>query len=229
MAVRKKLVWLAAVIFGIVFVLGGCGNQAIQEARVAVEAGETIDFAKLQNANSDIFGWLCIPGTGISEPMMIRDGNDVYYLTHDSSGGKNDDGAIHIQPTYNHSDMEDPVTVLFGSAPESGELFGELQVMYSKAEELETHGKVTVYLPDKKLDYEVFAAVPASNAHILYNYDFSDPETYQLFLDRIMGIRALGANFNKDINVSTDDKILILDTSLKGSTEKRYLVLAKRL
>lgn len=229
MAAGRRTAWLMAALFILAAALSGCGGRAIEEAREAARAGEAIDFGKLQRANPDIFGWLSIPGTDVSEPLLAREGSDVYYLTHGSGGGKDDNGAVHIQPTYNHKDMEDPVTVLFGSAPDSGELFGGLQMMYSKAGEIEAHGRIVLYLPDKAYEYAVFAAVPAGGAHILYNYDCSDPEIYQLLLDRVMAIRAIGASFNREIDVTTDDKILILDTSLIGSDEKRYLVLAKRL
>lgn len=233
---RKKAGWLAALL-----VLAGCGvvvflfldsgktARAEEEARQAVEQGGDVDFAKLQKANPDIFGWLYVPGVGISCPLLRREGDDVYYLTHGSDGKESPDGAVHIQPTYNHNDMEDPVTVLFGSAPESGEIFGKLQEAYSGGGGVEAYGAITVYLPGRKLDYAVFAAAPASKAHILYNYDCSDPDMYQLLLDRVMAIRAIGASFNKEIPVTTDDKIVILNTELKGSTDKRYLVLAKRL
>lgn len=187
-----------------------------------------IDFPMLQGANPDIYGWLYIPGTEISHPLLQREGDDEYYLSRNSDGQQDIDGAIFSQATYNHKDLQDPVTVVYGHHMNSGAMFGTLQETYSQEGALERYGDVIVYLPEEEMHYKVFAAVPANKIHILHYYDFSDPDIYQLFLDRIYQIRAMGTNFNSEIKVTPEDKMLILSTCLSGNSNKRYLVLAKR-
>ena len=110
----------------------------------------------------------------------------------------------------------------------SGAMFGTLQETYSQPGAVEEYGQIIVYLPTEEIHYQIFAAVPANKAHILYYYDFSDPEIFQLFLERVYAIRSIGANFNQNISVTPDDQLLILSTCLSGNSEHRYLVLAKR-
>ena len=56
-----------------------------------------IDFASLQAQNPDIYGWLRIPGTEFDFPLVQRQGDDSFYLTHDSDGNESSAGAIFTE------------------------------------------------------------------------------------------------------------------------------------
>lgn len=185
-----------------------------------------IDFASLQGANPDIYGWLRIPGTEFDFPLVQRQGDDSFYLTHDSDGNESSAGAIFTESAYNSTTMEDPVTVAYGHQMHAGTMFGKLQETYSQENALEDYGEVIVYLPEKELHYQVFAAVPYDNRHILYNYDCTDSRRFNAFLNSIYEVREIGAQFASGVTVSTDDKVLVLSTCLAGNSQRRYLVLA---
>lgn len=185
-----------------------------------------IDFASLQGVNPDIYGWLCIPGTEFDFPLVQRQGDDSFYLTHDSDGNESSAGAIFTESAYNSTTMEDPVTVAYGHQMHAGTMFGKLQETYSQENALEDYGEVIVYLPEKELHYQVFAAVPYDNRHILYNYDCTDSRRFNAFLNSIYEVREIGAQFYSGVTVSTDDKVLVLSTCLAGNSQRRYLVLA---
>lgn len=187
-----------------------------------------IDFQALQKANPDIFGWLYIPGTEINYPLLQREGDDEYYLYRNADGQEDIDGSIFSQATYNKNDMSDPVTVLYGHHMNSGAMFGTLQETYSQTDAVRDYADIIVYMPTEEIHYTVFAAVPTNKLHILHYYDCKDAEKYQLLLDRLRAIRAVGANFNDKVEVTPEDKTLILSTCLSGNSDKRYLVLAKR-
>ena len=187
-----------------------------------------IDFATLQAANPDIYGWLRIPGTEFDFPLVQREGDDSFYLTHDSDGAENPAGAIFTESAYNSTTMDDPITVAYSHQMHAGTMFGRLQETYSQENALEDYGEIIVYLPDKEYHYQVFAAVPYDNRHILYNYDGSDPRRVTAFLNSIYQVREIGAQFNENVPVSNDDKFLVLSTCLAGNSERRYLVLAVR-
>lgn len=185
-----------------------------------------IDFASLQAQNPDIYGWLRIPGTEFDFPLVQRQGDDSFYLTHDSDGNESSAGAIFTENAYNSTTMEDPVTVAYGHQMHAGTMFGKLQETYSQENALEDYGEVIVYLPEKELHYQVFAAVPYDNRHILYNYDCTDSRRFNAFLNSIYEVREIGAQFASGVTVSTDDKVLVLSTCLAGNSQRRYLVLA---
>ena len=158
--------------------------------------------------------------------MVQRQGDDSFYLTHDSDGNESSAGAIFTESAYNSTTMEDPVTVAYGHQMHAGTMFGKLQETYSQENALEDYGEVIVYLPEKELHYQVFAAVPYDNRHILYNYDCTDSRRFNAFLNSIYEVREIGAQFNSEVTVSTGDKVLVLSTCLAGNSQRRYLVLA---
>lgn len=185
---------------------------------------------KLEKAiknNPDVYAWLNIPNTNIDYPVVQNSENDSYYLRRDLNGQYSSSGSILSEHAYNGRDFNDPVTVLYGHCMKSGAMFGNLQNYYSSENGPENYKLIEIYLPDKKLEYEVFAAVPYDTRHILYNYDFSNPRVFTSFFKSILSIRSFNANIINAEKPNSEDKVLILSTCLKGDGTKRYLVMAK--
>lgn len=200
-------------------------ESAEEETEAAYES--PIDFASLQAQNADIYAWLDIPGTDISYPVLQNAEDDTTYLDHGEDGSASSAGALFTEHTYNGLDFTDPVTIIYGHHMRSGVYFGNLQSIYSDEENFEEYSEAVIYLPDSELHYTVYAAVPYDNRHILYYYDFTVASDYHTFLNTVSGIRTIGANYSEDIEVTTEDTILILSTCLKGDNTQRYLVIYK--
>ena len=160
------------------------------------------------------------------DTVTDANGNEVSAIIRDQDGNESSAGAIFTESAYNSTTMEDPVTVAYGHQMHAGTMFGKLQETYSQENALEDYGEVIVYLPEKELHYQVFAAVPYDNRHILYNYDCTDSRRFNAFLNSIYEVREIGAQFNSGVTVSTGDKVLVLSTCLAGNSQRRYLVLA---
>lgn len=184
-----------------------------------------IDFAALQAENPDIYGWLDIPDTDISYPLLQSREDDTFYLNHDAYKNYNSAGALFTEHRYNKNDMTDPVTVVYGHRQNDGSMFGTLQQTFSDPEGFASHKTIVVYLPDRELRYQVRAALPYDNRHILYQYDFHDTQSYSNFLYSVYNARALGINYAEQA-MEPDDTLLILSTCLKGNRKNRFLVLA---
>ena len=184
-----------------------------------------IDFAALQAENPDIYGWLDIPDTDISYPLLQSQEDDTFYLNHDAYKDYNSAGSLFTEHRYNTNDMTDPVTVVYGHRQNDGSMFGTLQQTFSDPESFAAHRTIVVYLPDRELRYQVRAALPYDNRHILYQYDFYDTQSYSDFLYSVYNARALGINYAEQA-IEPDDSLLILSTCLKGNRKNRFLVLA---
>jgi sortase B len=196
----------------------------------ASPGGETkyvspVNFTALKKVNPDVYAWIDIPDTDISYPVVNRAGDDSFYLTRNVLGKKDKKGALFTE-SYNNLRFTDRVTVIYGHNTLDGSLFGTLQKDYSNAKFFKEHKKIMVYLPDGEFEYTVFAAVPYSNVHLLYYYDFTRPRVFNAFFKNLYSIRALEANIDRKVILNPDDDILILSTCLKGNSNKRYLVLA---
>jgi sortase B len=186
-----------------------------------------IDFETLWAQNPDVIGWLDIPGTDITYPLLQRVGDDTYYLDHDIDGNKSSDGCLFTEAAYNQADFSDPVTLIYGHHMKSGAMFGNLQKIYSDADRFAEDNEIIIYLPDQELHYTIFAAVPYDNRHILYTYDCTEADQFLAFLNTITSVRAIGANFAEDLTVTEEDQLIVLSTCLSGNHNGRFLVLAR--
>ncbi len=177
--------------------------------------------------NKDVYAWIHIPNTVVDYPVIQSPTNDSYYLRRDINGNYLVAGMIMTEHSYNTITFDDPVTVIYGHNMQSGAMFGSLQDCYSSDGGLEKYKTIEIYLPDKKLEYEVFATTPYDNRHILYNYDFKNPRIFSSFFKSVASARYFNSNVNREEKPSCGDKVIILSTCLNGDRTKRYLVMAK--
>ena len=186
----------------------------------------SLNFEKLWEINPEICAWLEIGDTRIDYPVVQSPDDDKKYLTTAYNDSRYVGGALFTEATYNSTDFNDPVTVIYGHTMNSGMLFSDLQKTYSSAKGFAENGTVTLYLPGEVRQYTVFAAVPYARIHILHTYDFSNDYWYGRFFTDVGRIRAIGANFDRDSFPVPGDRVLILSVCLNEDTAKRYLVMA---
>lgn len=187
-----------------------------------------IDFDALQNRNADVYGWLEIPGTNISYPVLQNAEDDNLYLRHDIDKKYYIGGALFTEHVYNSNDFSDPVTIIYGHHLTDGTMFADLQQLYT--DDFEKYKDIVIYTPTEEIHYEAFAAVPFSNRHILYYYDcFKEEVMMQEFMNDLSNIRAIGSYIDKDVEITSNDKLLILSTCLQGDRNSRFLVIGKRI
>lgn len=198
------------------------------------------DFRALQVQNPDIYAWLYIPGTDINYPVC-QSTNDVYYLTHNTQGGLDANGALYTESKYNTRTFQDLVTVIYGHNMRSGKMFGNLEETFRQG--FSGRSEAIVYLPAggntgagsaaapqvREQHYELFAALPVGSSHLLYGRNFNKKSVYQTFIDEIIHARSFDSTvIRSDVPVTIDDKLLILSTCRGGGkTNERYIVVGK--
>ncbi len=186
----------------------------------------SLNFDPLKSINPDIYAWLEIKYTLIDYPVLQSPDDDKKYLTTAYDGSPYIGGAIFTEKTYNGTDFNDPVTVIYGHTMPWGLLFGQLQKVYSDPQTFETFKNIIVYLPGEVRNYVVFAAVPFEKTHLLHTYDFDNSYWYESFFEKVSRIRAIGANIAEERFPEAGDRVIILSVCLNENTNKRYLVMA---
>ena len=199
-----------------------------EPAETETEDGEPveipIDFEALWEINPEAYAWITIPGTEIDYPILQSETDNTYYLTHNIEGGESPEGAIFTED-YNSKNFEDPNTVIYGHNMRNGSMFQGLHEYMDRAF-FDENREVLIYLPDKILHYEIFAAYLYDDRHLLESFDFEDEDVFGAYLNRIFSIRDMNSFIDTDMEVTAEDKIITLSTCYSNESNQRYLVQA---
>ena len=184
-----------------------------------------LNLAVLQEINADIYAWLDIPGTDISFPLLQSAEDEYYYLSHNESKEEDDAGCIYTE-YFNRKDFSDPNTVIYGRNVEGR--FALLH-QFQDRDFFDTYRTVNIYLEDRVLSYEIFAAYNYDDRHLIKIYDFWDKDIFADYLETVFSQRAMDAYVDDSIEVTADDKIITLSTGVTGQDDRRYLVQAVQI
>ena len=201
-------------------------TETTETETVVEEQNEVIPvkFEELQAVNPDVYAWITVPGTNIDYPILQHASDNSYYLMHNIDGSYGYPGCIYTE-NMNSKDFTDNNTVIYGHNMKNGSMFAQLH-KYEDPDFFDANREVLIYLPDEVLHYTIFAAHIYDDRHLLYSFDFADPEVYQKYLDSIFSTRDMSANIDKDITVTTDDQIITLVTCIGSQPNNRLLVQA---
>ena len=154
---------------------------------------------------------------------MLQSASDTaYYLSHDLYGEEDDNGCIYTE-LYNHTDFNDPNTVIYGRNTDA--MFGRLH-QFADRDFFDEHRQIQIFLPDRTLTYQIFAAYTYDDRHLIAIYDFWDETVFSQYLADVFSIREMDAFLDDSIEVTAQDKIITLSTGVTGQSDKRYLVQA---
>ena len=191
-----------------------------QEKDPVAEALLATDLPALQAVNEDVVGWIRIPDTVISYPLMQGEDNDLY-LEHTWDLKVNSVGAIFMD-CRNSRDLSDFNTIIYGHNMRNDSMFGELH-KFKDPEFLAAHPYV--YLADEAgcRRYEVFAAyeVSVSSAES-YQVGFADDTARQAFLDACLAL----SSGDTDLVPTPEDQILTLSTCTGWGHASRWVIQA---
>lgn len=200
------------------------------EAAQAAEAAKTkadgpdrvIDLAPYTSKCPDVYAWIEIPGTDIDYPVVYcEDAVDPFYFTHDIDGAPSEKGMI-ITDSLNGKDFSDPLTLIYGQAPDDGTMFAELH-NFRDAGFFDRHDTINIYIGDTELVYRIYACYIGSSDHILVNNDFSDPIGFMSFFDSIEEIRDLSINIRKSAKPVLGDHVIALVTHCADESKRLFV------
>ena len=208
--------------------LNGCGDKAFYEKYVISKP----DLKQYRDINHDVVGYLSIPETIISYPILQDAEDNDYYLKHNIDGSKGYPGCIYIE-NYNHKDFEDSATVIYGHNMKNDTMFGTLDE-YREPEYREKNKYIFIYTDNYIKIYEVVACSVYSSDHLL-SHDFemdendhwsfnalSEDDQVQIY-EKLKAFKANNSYFDGE-GLTQDDKCIALATC---SGENRYVVLGK--
>lgn len=203
-------------------------KKAVQEiANIPKEPQKenvNIDWKALKEKNSQIIGWIYIPDTEISYPIVQGDDN-AYYLTHTFEKKENYAGAIFLDVNANKN-FKDRNTIIYGHNVKHGTMFAELE-KFKDEKFFKEHPYVYIFTEKQNYRSEVFSMYSTISESASYVIDYGSDTDFMNYVDMVKN----ESDFKTDVKVGKDDKIISLSTcsyERDGKlTDMRYLLHAK--
>lgn len=196
--------------------------EAQEEGDPWLETLRAVDLPALRGVNSDILGWITIPDTELSYPILAGRDNQ-YYLNHTWSGERNAAGAIFLEMNCanNFSDFN---VIIYGHRMHNNMMFGTLR-FYEDLNYWAEHPSVYLVSDTGVARYDIFAAYEAGVRDQTYRLDLAEEEEKQAFLDFCLSNSVLDTG----VAPTTADQILTLSTCTRqGGAATRWVVQAVR-
>jgi len=181
---------------------------------------EEINLESLREVNPDVVGWILIPDTVISYPIMQGTDND-YYLKHTWDGKRYAVGSIFLEYLCN-ADLTEFHTIVYGHNMNDGSMFASLRE-YRDQDYWEEHPYVYIRNDRGVYRYEIFSSYLANVKGDAYSIGFTGENTKVRFLEQILQESVI----DTEVEPEHTDRILTLSTcSGRGSTT-RWVVHAR--
>ncbi|MBE6031865.1 MAG: class B sortase [Clostridiales bacterium] len=181
---------------------------------------QVLDLEALRQVNAYVMGWILIPDTEISYPLLAPNNNDIY-LYRSWDGTRNSAGSIFLD-RRNDEGLQDFNTVIYGHNMRNGAMFGSLK-HYAKKDYLEAHPSVYIITDESILRYEIFSVYEADVWGDTYLWEFEDDSRKEKALDYFQECSVIPVE--QDLTI--EDHILTLSTCTDSRNyEVRWVVQA---
>ena len=198
-------------------------SKKYQSFKPETEEGKK-SFAELQAMNSDVMGWLTIYGTSIDYPLVKAQSDNFTYLSKNAEGEWEGSGSIYVD-YRNDAHFQDFNTIIHGHHMADHKMFGDLD-LFVKANYFNEHQYANLYFDGANHGLEIFAVLTIDSRHPVASMaNIVDSGKQQELLNSIL----TEAVNRRDIEVTTNDHIIIMTTCNLNETNGRYTLVAKLL
>lgn len=199
-------------------------EKTFKDIQTVVEKADDDILSKLKKRNSDVIGYLEIPDTTISYPVIQTKDNPDFYLTHDFDKNYSFYGTPYLS-AYCDLEKSDNL-IIYGHNINGGRMFGAL-TQY-KSEKVYKKHKYVYFTTAKKDKYEIFAVISVNKYSFPY-WQFvmaQDEKDYDEFVDKVKQYSL----YDTGITPKYGDKLITLSTcdNSRGN-DYRFVVVAVEL
>ena len=175
-----------------------------------------IDLDALREVNEDVIGWIHIPDTEVSYPLLHWTDND-FYLNHTWKQTKNSGGSIFME-CENEPDFSDFNTIIYGHNLLNDTMFGGLS-KYKSEQYAKEHPCIYILTDEGVFCYDIFSAHRVGIDTIMYATDLTTERKKEEFLRFTKDY----SRIKMDKEPTVDDQILTLSTC-SGGHDARWVV-----
>ena len=195
------------------------------------ETGEKVwmmqSFAQLYVLNSDIVGWMTVPGTSIDYPVMQNQTKKDYYLNHNFDKQYSSWGCLYTWPVCDVDAPSDNITI-YGHHMRDGSMFTPLD-SYMEKSFWETNPYINFDTLTEQHTYEILAVfkTTASVGEGFAYHEYVDMDEGQF--DQFVATCKSLALYDTGVEAQYGDKLITLSTCEYSQTNGRLVVVAKRM
>lgn len=181
------------------------------------DALSAMDFSALREANGDVLGWILIPGTRISYPL-VQGPDNQYYLTHTWKKQSSVVGAVFLEYS-NSRDFSDFNTLIYGHRMNDGSMFAGLKY-YKQKSYYKSHPAVYITDDSGTRKYDIFAAYEVSTQGDTYRIGQQSDSAKQTYIDYCLA----QSLYDTGVVPTVDDRIVTLSTCTGNGHATRWVV-----
>lgn len=185
--------------------------------------------ALLHEENKDCVGWLYVPNTNVSYPVMQRHEDESYYLNHNFWRKVSNSGSLILDNDSNLN-IDNANLIVHGHHMKSGEMFGEL-LNYKDEEYGKKHSIIHLVTEDEVRTYQLFGAFYSQvfyqkdEVFKYYNYFGGDRNQYDEFVENVK----LLSCYDTKVDSSYGDEFITLSTCSYHTENGRFVVVGRRV
>lgn len=184
------------------------------------------EFEALYQKNSDLIGWLTIPGTDIDYPVMQTPDRPDYYLTRNFDRQTSNHGCIYAREQCDVFRPSDNIT-LYGHRMKDGSMFSQLERYMDKAF-FEENPYLYFDTLQQLQTYEVMAVFLTTATEEGFAYhNFVEAENQEAFDRFIATCRSLSL-YDTGVEATYGDSLLTLSTCEYSQNNGRLVIVAIR-
>ena len=183
-----------------------------------IEELMALDLEALREVNEDVIGWIQIPDTSVTYPLLQWTDND-FYLHHTWQQHKNGAGSIFMD-YQSASDFSDFNTIIYGHNMRNGTMFSSLR-SYASPGYWEKHPHFYIRTDAGVARYDIFAIQSASTDSIIYGLGIDTQQRKQQFLRFATDYSLVDTG----LTPTTDDSIVTLSTCTGNGHAHRWVVI----
>jgi len=183
---------------------------------------EYLEQLRREYDNDDVVGYLKIDGTSIDYPVVQSD-NNQFYLEHNIYKKSDRAGWVFLD-FENDTSRDDLNTIIYAHNMRDDVMFHSLR-NYTSKDYFESHRYITFNTEYADQTWEVFSFYRAPTSFYYIQVFFP---THDDFVNLLMEMKSRSI-YDTGVEVSQDDRVLILSTCVGGNDRNERYVLNARL
>ena len=175
-----------------------------------------VDFAKLQEINPEVIGWIRVGAVGISYPVA-QAGDNEFYLHRTFKKVDNFAGCI-FENYANSPFFTDQNTIIYGHNMKNGSMFGQLK-KFGEQETVDRNPYFWIFTKDFIYQYRIFSSSIVSKMGDPYIVRFAQ-EDFEKFIEKSIASSEIDCG---DVTVTAKDRIVTLSTCTGNDATRRIV------